>query len=240
MLKRIKNKLRNYFIAGVLVAVPLAITFYVFTFVFNKLDNILAPAITRFLIQAGLPLPVSYRLPGIGIVATLLGVLLLGLFTTSYAGRKVVGFGETILHKIPFIRGLYSAAKQFMEAITTPENNPFRKVVMVEFPRKGAYSLGFITYDSVSNLGSIDDEPMINIFVPTVPNPTTGFFIVVPKNEVIILPLSVEDGFKLIFSTGVAGPREKLAGFIKKSLYDREKVEVTKADLGGKSLPPTL
>lgn len=227
MLKRIRHKLRNYFVAGVLVAVPLAITYYVFTFIFNKLDNILAPAITKLLIQAGLPLPVTYRLPGIGILATIFGVFILGIFTTSLVGRKVVSFGESILHKIPFIRGLYSAAKQFMEAVTMPERSAFRKVAMLEFPRKGTYSLGFITYDGMSNLTDAEDA-MINIFVPTVPNPTTGYFIILPRNEVIILPISIEDGFKLIFSGGVAGPREKLAEFIKKAENDREKANIHK------------
>jgi uncharacterized membrane protein len=205
LFKKLKHRIRNIFIAGLLVILPIGITYFILSFLFNNLDNLLSPILTNLLIFIGLPIPPGYRIPGLGFIATILIVFFVGLLTTNIFGRKVVKFGELILEKIPVVRGVYAGAKQVINTIAHTEK-AFRQVVMVEFPRKGIYSIGFITSECKGEIQYLTNKEVINVFLPTTPNPTSGFLIFVPKNDVIPLSMTVEDGIKLIISGGIITP----------------------------------
>ena len=148
------------------------------------------------------------RVPGLGLIALLILITITGVFARNYLGRKLIAFGEKILDKIPILNTIYSLTKQITEgfALTRSEHGAFRKVVLVEYPREGIYSPGFLTGEAIHDATEITGEKLLSIFVPTVPNPTTGFLIFVPEDKVFILDMSVEDGFKLLLSAGMIKP----------------------------------
>ncbi|HDL90154.1 MAG TPA: DUF502 domain-containing protein [Thermodesulforhabdus norvegica] len=200
--KNLKIRIRNYFIAGVLTVVPLSISFYVIFFIIKHADrvfNILPP---RFNPKAYIPFPV----PGLGIVMVVVIVFLTGVLVKNYVGGKIVAFGEIIVYKIPLVRPLYSAVKQLLTAIFSQSEETFRRVVLIEYPRKGMYAMAFVTGTAGGEVQSKTEERVINVFLPTTPNPTSGFYLLVPESQTIPLAISVEDAFKLIISGGVVAP----------------------------------
>ena len=198
MFYRLKTSIRNIFIAGLLVILPIGITVFVLFFLFNKLDHLLSPIVVKFLHKS---------IPGVGVIVTFILIFVVGLFTKNVVGRKLIGFGEYIFSKIPVAREVYTAAKQFLDALQRKKE--LRSVVLVEFPRKGIYSIGFITCDASNKIQEILDKKLVNIFIPTTPNPTSGYLIMVPREELIYLPISIEDGIKLIISAGIVKPSEE-------------------------------
>jgi uncharacterized membrane protein len=203
---KIRHKLRNIFIAGLLTILPMLVTYFMLAFLFKRIDLISQPLVQRLL--AYLPLS-GYQIgyiPGLGIALTLIIVFLVGLVVTNVIGRKLIGLGERILNKIPLVSNIYGASKQFLQAISLSGQDTFSKVVLVEYPRKGIYSVGFITCNSMGEPQQVTSEEVINIFIPTTPNPTSGMFIMVPKDDVIPLAMTVEEGIKLVVSGGMVSP----------------------------------
>ncbi|MBI5183319.1 MAG: DUF502 domain-containing protein [Nitrospinae bacterium] len=207
MFKRLKYRIRNIFIAGLLVILPIGITYFILSFLFNNIDSLLSPILTRLLIFIGLPLRPGYRIPGLGLMATILIIFIVGLLTTNIFGRKLVKFGELILEKIPVVRSVYTGAKQVINTIAHTDKKAFRQVVMVEFPRKGVYSIGFVTGETKGEVQDLTKEEVVNVFLPTTPNPTSGFLLFAPRNEITPLSMTVEDGLKLIISGGIVTPK---------------------------------
>jgi len=205
-MKAVALKIRRLFLAGLLVTLPLAITILVFKFAFETLDNFLGPIVTHLLRQAGLPIAENHQAPGIGVVSTFLLVLLLGLFTTNFIGRKLLRLGEWLLAQIPIIRSVYIGAKQIIDTIALSGNQSFSKVVMVEYPRRGIYCLAFITGRTRGEAQARTGKDLINIFLPTTPNPTSGFFLLVPSEDLVEMDMTVEDGIKMIVSGGLVTP----------------------------------
>lgn len=201
----VKRKIRNIFFAGLVVIIPIVFTLFLFTWIFKKLDN-LSPFITNLLIYFGAPLPKGFKIPGLGIAATILIIFLVGLFTTSVIGKKFLALWEYILNKIPFIRSIYSAIKQILETIALSDKNAFRQVVMIEYPRKGLYCLGLLTCESKGEIQEKTEKDIAYVFIPTTPNPTSGFLLFVPKENITPLSMSVEEGLKLIVSGGIVTP----------------------------------
>ncbi len=199
MLKRI----RNLFFAGVLVLLPLISSIYILWILFYKIETWTSPLIETVL---------GRQIPGIGIIFTFITILLVGLFATNIIGKRIIQFGENILLKIPLFRNVYISIKQVLEGIFTANKDSFKKVVLFEYPRRGIYQIGFITKDASDYIESITEKKLYNIFLPTTPNPTSGMFIMVPKEQVYVLDLSVEEGLKLIISGGIINPDPLVSG----------------------------
>lgn len=193
----LKWTLRRTFVAGLAVVLPLFLTFLVLKVLVRSLDGVLAPVVEAF---------TGREIPLLGAVATLLLILLVGMLTTNIVGRKVVELGDRLLLQIPVVRNVYAASKQFLDAFTMPNKKAFRQVVMVEFPRPGVYVLGFLTGGDAGEFRDVSPEPLVKVFVPTAPNPTGGYVILVPEKEIIPLTMSVEEGLKLIVSGGILVP----------------------------------
>jgi uncharacterized membrane protein len=156
-------------------------------------------------------LPDTYspvHIPGIGLILVIIIILAVGILFRNLAGRKVVHFWENMVDRIPIVRILYSGVKQLLESFFVQKNDAFKRVALFEYPRRGIYVLGFITGESKGEVQSKTEKNMMNVFVPTTPNPTSGFYILIPKNELVILDMTVEDAFKLIISGGIFTPPE--------------------------------
>jgi len=156
-------------------------------------------------------LPETYlhiHVPGLGLILVVILVFVIGLLARNIVGRKIVRLGENIVDRIPLVRVLYAGVKQLLEPLFLQKTDAFKRVALLEYPRRGAYVLGFITGESKGEVQSKTSKNMINVFVPTTPNPTSGFYILIPEDELILLNMSVEDAFKLIISGGIVSPPE--------------------------------
>lgn len=200
--------LRNYFFTGLLVLLPLVITLKLLFWGFEKVDSILGNLIFYNLHKY---LGLDVKITGLGLAALLLIITLTGIFARNYLGRKLIELGENLLKRIPILNSIYSITKQITEgvALSQSEKGAFRKMVMVEYPRKGIFSPGFLTGASFAEAEEKTGVKCLSVFIPTPPNPTTGFLILVPEDQVTILDMSVEDGFKLFISVGVITPNRK-------------------------------
>ena len=206
MFKNLKRRIRNIFITGILITVPVAFTLFILNFLFKLLDDLVVPWFIKTLIEIGTPLPENFRLPGLGLILIVLLIFVIGVLTKSFLGGKLVQLGEMIVDRIPVVRTLYTGAKQVVTTIAEADTKAFRKVVLVEFPRKGIYSVGFITGTTKGEVQELTDANLVNVFVPTTPNPTSGFLVFVPNEDIIDLTMTVEDGIKFIISVGIVTP----------------------------------
>lgn len=195
------KNLRRYFVAGLLVWLPLGVTFLLLRLVVNAMDWTLAQ-VPGYRPEEWL----GFALPGLGLVLTLLLVLVTGMLVANIVGRSLVGGWESILRRIPFVRSIYSAAKSFAEVVLSDSNQSFKKVLMIEYPRKGLYSIAFQTATSLGEVQGRTGEEVVCTFLPTTPNPTSGFIIIVPKKDVIELDMTVDEALKMIISLGVVVP----------------------------------
>ncbi|MEL7535952.1 MAG: DUF502 domain-containing protein [Pseudomonadota bacterium] len=202
------RRLRGYLLAGLLIWLPLGVTIIVLRFAVAQMDRTLGLIPQQYRDELVIPyFEVSvFEIPGIGLALTILILLVTGLITANFFGRKMVKFGEAILERIPLVRTIYSAVKNFAEIVLGPGSDSFKKVLLIEYPRKGVFSLAFQTS---TDLGEIDDrtgKDVICTFVPTTPNPTSGFIIMVPREDVIELDMEVDQALKMIISLGVVVP----------------------------------
>ncbi len=206
-MRKLRNRIRTAFLAGLAVLVPLFFTFFTVAFIVNKVDRVIIPILFDLLRRLGTPPQYLRHIPGMGLALTLLFILVVGILTTNILGRKIFQLGEKILEHIPFIRGLYISAKQLVETVIfTSSAGSFKRVVMVEYPRKGVWSIAFVTSEAKGELKSHFSSPCLTLFIPTTPNPTSGLMIVVPGEEVIPLDMTVEEGIKLVVSGGLIQP----------------------------------
>jgi uncharacterized membrane protein len=192
--KSIITKLRNYFFAGIVVLIPVGITIYLTIFIEKVFSDLLPKSINP---NQYLP----FEIPGLEILTTIILITLIGMFSVTFVGRFFVNFSNKIFEKIPVLKTIYKGLTQLTKSFASNDNNE-KKIALIEYPRKGIYSIGFAT--SV-NKGEISDkigEKMINIFVPTTPNPTSGFLLMVPEKDVVYLDMSFEDASKFIMSAG--------------------------------------
>jgi uncharacterized membrane protein len=194
--------LRKYLIAGLLVWLPLAAT----VIVIKLLIELLNKTILLFPPEWQPETLFDISIPGFGIIVGFLILILTGVFAANLFGRKLVGFWEAILGRIPLVRTIYSSVKQVLETLFTSNNESFRRVVLIEYPRKDIWSLGFQTNEALTAARDASGKDLISVFVPTTPNPTSGFIIMLPAEDITQLDVSVEDGFKFIISMGVIVP----------------------------------
>ena len=203
-MKRLRTSLKNYFLTGLLVILPVFVTAYVIWFLIRVMDVVLKYIPAKYLPDTYLP----FHIPGLGLILVVIIILAVGVLFRNLAGRKVVGFWENMVDRIPLVRIIYSGVKQLLESFFLQKNDAFKRVALLEYPRRGTYVIGFITGESKGEVQSKTSKNMMNVFVPTTPNPTSGFYILIPEDELIILNMTVEDAFKLIISGGIFSPPE--------------------------------
>ena len=196
-------RLRGYLIAGVLVIAPITITAWltitIVNFVDNRVEKLIPPSYNP---ETYLP----FSLPGLGFVIAIIFLILVGMLTANFMGRFFLRIGERILDRLPVVRSLYGATKQIFETVFANQSEAFREVVMVEYPRKGMWVIGFLTGRTKGEVQKKTASDTVNIFVPTTPNPTSGFLLFVPKKDVQKMDMSVEEGIKLVVSAGIVTP----------------------------------
>lgn len=206
MLNRIQRRFRNIFVTGLLITLPIFITIFILKFLYKHLDA-LSPLFTALLIKAGAPIPEGYRIPFLGVTMTLIIIVLVGMFTTNIFGKRLVHLGETLVEKIPFVRRIYGGTKQVISSFVHADTSAFNQVVLIEFPRRGVHAIGFVTGDTRGEVQSKTGDNMINVFVPTTPNPTSGFLIFAPPEEVQEISMTIEEGVKYVISGGIVDPQ---------------------------------
>lgn len=198
-----RHKLKSYFLAGLLVVVPVAMTFLVVRWLVRFMDSLLISVLPK----AWLPETLyGFDAFGIGLLATLLLILLVGVLVTNILGRSLVNFSEAMVDRIPFVKGIYALFKQVVDTVLKRDRGAFRKVVLIEYPRKGIWAVAFVTGVSSGEVQQVTAKKLVNVFVPTTPNPTSGFYILIPEDELIALSMTVEEAFKLIISGGMVTP----------------------------------
>jgi uncharacterized membrane protein len=199
---RVLRTLRRYLIAGLLVWVPVLATVLVLRFIVGLMDRTLLLLPPHMRPEAIL----GVNIPGLGALLSVLVLLLTGLLVTNIIGRTLVGFWEDLLNRIPFIRAVYGGVKSFSETVLSNSGNSFKKALLIEYPRKGAWSVGFQTAGEIAEITERTGEPQVCVFIPTTPNPTSGFIVMVPRSQVIELDMSVEAALKMIVTLGVVAP----------------------------------
>ncbi|NQU61733.1 MAG: DUF502 domain-containing protein [Rhodospirillales bacterium] len=200
------QRMRAYLLAGILVTAPLFITFYLAWLFIGFVDNKITPLLPdKYNPETYLP----FGLPGLGLVVLVLFLVLTGALTAGFMGRMWLRFSEQMLARMPVIRNVYSALKQIMETVFADHSAAFREAVMIEYPRRGIWAIGFITGRTKGEVQNLTEEECINIFLPTTPNPTSGFLLFVPKKDLIPLTMSVEEAIKMVISGGIVTPPDR-------------------------------
>ena len=195
----ITAKIRNNFIAGVLVLIPIGVTLYLTLFFIRIFSKILPQEINP---NNYLP----YSIPGLEIIVSIIVITVVGWLSLSFLGRKLIKLVNDIFKKIPFLRTIYSALGQMTQSFAQSTKNKKKSVVLVEYPRKGSWAVGFATQDNTGEIKSKTNQDLVNVFVPTTPNPTSGFLLMFQKNEIIYLDMTFEEASKFIVSAGTSNP----------------------------------
>lgn len=196
------KRLRRYIVAGILVWLPLGLTILLLRFAIRLMDRSLLLIPEQYRPEALLGFPI----PGLGAVLTVVLLLVTGVLAANFVGRAFVGGWESLMDRIPVVRSVYSAAKNFAEIVFSDSSHAFKNVLLVEYPRKGIYSLAFQTSSDLGEVQGRTGEEVVGCFVPTTPNPTSGFIIIVPKRDVTVLDMEVDEALKMIISLGVVVP----------------------------------
>jgi uncharacterized membrane protein len=200
----LREAMRRYFVAGVLFFAPIGVTIWAIASIVVWLDNLILPRFLR-LVMPGLEDPPA--LPLVGMLFTFFVIIMLGVIARHFFGHEFQRAWERLLSQVPVARSIYAGVKQLLEAIfSNKQGQRFNRVVMIEYPRKRVYALAFVTGEAGGELQSKLDSRMINCFLPTTPNPTSGFYLLVPEEDIINLDLSVEDAFKIVMSAGLVTP----------------------------------
>ncbi len=215
-----KNTIKKIFLTGIAALIPIGVTVYVLFFIIKMMGNLMNIIPPRYQPDQLL----SFHIPGLDIVITIVLIFIIGLITKSYIGNKVVGWGEFILGKIPIVRTIYNGVKILVEAIFGEKSESFKRVVLIEYPRKGLYSIAFVTGIARGEVQEKTAQRCINIFLPTTPNPTSGFYLMVPETDAINLDMTVDEAFTLIISGGVFTPRQVVNEKIAKEMIHADNI----------------
>ena len=197
-------RFRRYFLAGILVTSPILITVYVTWLIITFIDAQVAGMLPESLdFTKKLP----HQIPGLGLIISIIVITFIGAITPGFIGRTLLKVGERILQNTPVVRSIYGAIKQIMETVMSTNSESFREVVLVEYPRKGIWVIGFVTGQTKGEVRTLNKETLINVFIPTTPNPTSGFLLFVPKKDLIYMKMKVEDAVKMVISGGIVTPK---------------------------------
>ena len=192
------TQIRTSFLRGIGVLIPLGLTYWFFEAFLNAVDGILRPHLERW---------IGYEIPGLGFLSMIVLILLVGLLTRNLIGRLFLGWFENVLTSIPFVRSVYSAIKDLVGAFAIGDKSKtFRQVIMTEYPRTGLYCIGFVTNEMPFRSAEGISKDFLNVYIPNPPNPTSGFLVLIPKDQAIKLDLSIEEGLKLVLSGGIVIP----------------------------------
>ena len=194
------NRLRNYFFAGVLITAPISITFYLAWMIIRFVDRQVTPLIPTAWN------PQQWGVPGIGLLLVVVTLTLIGALTAGFVGRLWFRASEAVMIRMPVLSGIYSTVKQIFETVLAQKSHAFREVALIEYPRRGIWTLAFITGPTIAMIEQPTGQILVNVFVPTTPNPTSGFLLFLPRDEITILDITVEEGLKLIISGGIVIP----------------------------------
>lgn len=197
------GRIRNYLLAGILVTAPLGITVYLVWIFLQFMDSTVSELIPK---EYNPNTYLQFSVPGFGLLIALVFFISIGILARNFFGRLIIRLYEYFMNRMPVVRHIYGAIKQIAETIMASQSQAFREVVMLEYPRKGVWSIGFVTNQSEGEIQRVTKENMINVFVPTTPNPTSGYLLFVPKKELHYLHMSVEEGIKLVVSAGIISP----------------------------------
>jgi uncharacterized membrane protein len=192
---RFLRKLRDVLIAGLVVTVPIGLTIWIFVWLFTQIDKILRPWIEKIF---------GHQVVGTGFAVIVALVLIVGLIATNVIGKRIVRWGESQLSRVPIGRIIYVGIRQVIQSFSDPEKTGFMQVVMVEYPRKGIYTIGFVTNEHIDENG----KKLVNVFIPTAPNPMTGFIQIVDESELLRTSITVEEALKMVVSAGRMSPKE--------------------------------
>jgi uncharacterized membrane protein len=204
---RLGARLRGYFLTGLIVVGPVAITIYVVWWFINLVDAWVKPLIPKaYLPETYLP----FSVPGVGLIVGIFGLMVIGALTANLFGRTIVSYGEMMLDRMPVVRGVYRLLKQIFQTIFSKSGTSFKRVGVIEFPRKGLYALVFVSGDPPAEINSKlgNGEALMTVFMPNAPNPTTGFVVFIPAKDVTVLDMSIEDGAKMVVSAGLVAPQQ--------------------------------
>lgn len=202
---RVLARLRTYLLAGIIVTAPISITLLIVWRVVDYFDSQVAGLLPAQLNPERL---LPFTLPGIGLLLMLAVLILIGWLTATYLGRAMVRLGEWVVRRMPVVRTLYGTLKQIFETVLAQSSRSFREVVAVEWPRRGVWSVAFVTGPAPGAVTRAVDDEVVSLFLPCTPNPTTGYFLMVPRRDVLHLDLTVEEAMKLIISGGLVAPPE--------------------------------
>lgn len=192
-----RRKIRHIMFAGLLLLVPAALTAAVVVWLFRSMDGMLGPVIAQL---------TGRQIPGLGLLATLGMIFLLGLVSTNVLGKRLVSVVELLIHRIPIVRSLYASTKGVLSSLIDRPADAFKRVVLFEYPRAGVWSIGFVTGTIRRNADFAPHDDVLTIFVPTAPNPTSGFLVLVPRSSTTELPITVEEGVRMVISGGILRP----------------------------------
>jgi uncharacterized membrane protein len=196
-------RLRAYFLAGIVITAPISITFYLAWMFIAFVDARVTPLIPEAYNPATY---LPFAIPGLGLVIVVVALTLIGALTAGFVGRLVMRFYDRVLGRMPVLRSIYSATKQIIETVVAHQSTAFREAVLVEYPRRGIWSIGFLTGVTRGEVQKLTEEEVLNVFLPTTPNPTSGFLLFVPRGDLVILDMTVEEALKMVISGGIVTP----------------------------------
>ena len=200
------SRIRSWFFTGILVMTPLILTIYVVWAFITFVDNLVVPMVPYYYRPSTyLPFPI----PGLGLIIVFIFTTFVGILATGLFGRTLIRLWENILSRMPVVRSVSSAIKQILETVMATQSDAFRQAVLVEYPRKDIWAIGFVTGSTKGEVGENVNKKMVNVFMPTTPNPTSGFLLFFPEKDLIFLKMSVEDALKLVVSGGMVIPKNK-------------------------------
>lgn len=238
MIQRLKQDLKNDLIAGLLVVIPLATTIWLTITIATWVIDFLTRIPKQINPYDNLhPILVNLLNLLVGLTVPLLSILLIGLMARNIVGRWLLDFGERVLQAIPLAGAVYKTLKQLLETLLKDSNGKFRRVILVEYPRPGIWALAFVTGTMSSEIQSQMSRPMLSIFIPTTPNPTTGWYAIVPEDEVINLSMSIEDAFKVIVSGGIVSPTSSALAVPVQTSYGNKKLDQPLPELRRQIVP---
>ena len=206
-MKMIKGTIKKNIIAGLLVTVPVSLTYIVLKFVITRIDALVVPVVSKIIGEKAMENFNGYFVPGMGFLILIFFIFFIGLLTTNFFGKKLFNFGELVLRKIPIVRVIYITIKKVVDTVSQSNESTFKKMALITYPRAPLKTLGIIVCDTPGSVSKKIEEPSVNVFVPTSPNPTTGFVIAVPIKDVDFLKMTVEEGLKMVISFGVVAPK---------------------------------
>ena len=203
----IKGTIKKNIIAGLLVTIPVSLTYIILKFVITRIDALVVPVVSKIIGEKAMENFNGYFVPGMGFLILIFFIFFIGLLATNFLGKKLFNFGELVLRKIPIVRVIYITIKKVVDTVSQSNESTFEKMALVTYPRAPLKTLGIIVCDTPDSVSKNIEEPSVNVFVPTSPNPTTGFVIAVPIKDVDFLKMTVEEGLKMVISFGVVAPK---------------------------------